>query len=550
MKIVSVLFFCFFLFSCAQVVPPGGGPRDLQAPEAQKFSPSNAGTNFNQQEFSIYFNEYFNIKDQAGQWIISPPLRNSPDAVIKGKKLTVKFKDTLSPNATYSFQFGNSIVDLHEGNPNPGLKYIFSTGPALDSLVLQGRCINTFTKAPEKGLSVWLYHREKALRDSFLFKEAPDYVAIAKEDGSFLINYLPQKEFFALAIRDVNKNFRFDPPEELVGFLPYFVFPEKNEKLLLECFEEEKPQFVKKVTTPEPGKVVINFNRPAKKLSYSWLKPSASSTIFMEHNNGKDTLTLLFHQTGVDTLKLILRDEGMKEDTVEVAVYDEDYFNQNQTASKKRLVLANKPKVNVAFQNGSLPPDRALTLEWARPVKSWNKDSLQILLRKKPVSFTLQQDSASTRKVVIKHDWIEDSVYTLLGFPGLVSDYYNKKADSLKVSFRIKPESETGNLMLEIPLPDSSAAADAAYLVDLLNEKGAVVQHWQTKLPIKHSFELLEPGTYSLRTIEDTNQNGTWDPGKMQEKKSPEKVWLSSKGLLVKASWDLEEKVAWQKLKP
>jgi hypothetical protein len=550
MKIYSALLLCFLFFSCAQVVPPGGGPRDVKSPEAQKFSPPNGSNNFNQQEFSIYFDEFFSIKDQAAQWIISPPLKNAPDAIIKGKKLTVKFKDTLSPNATYSFQFGNSIVDLHEGNPAPNMKYLFSTGSMLDSLMLQGRCINAYTKLPEKGMSLWLYHEEKAEKDSFLFKEAPDYVTTAKEDGSFLMSYLPQKKFFALAIRDVNKNFRYDPPEELVGFNASLVSPEKNERLLLECFTEEKPQFVKKLTTPEPGKAVVNFNKPAKKLSYTWLNPAKPSTIFLEHNTGKDTLTLLFHNTGVDTLKLILRDEGMKDDTIEVAVYDEAYYNKNQTASKKRLVVANKPKPNVAAQNGSLAPDKELTLEWARPVKKWNKDSLQILLNKKPLNFSLLQDSMSSRKIIVKHEWIEDSVYTLLGFPGLVSDYYNKKADSLKVSFRIKPESETGNLLLEIPLPDSTATGLKQFIVDLLNEKGVVVQQLQTKLPVKHSFELLEAGSYSVRLVEDENENGYWDTGRMQLKKANEKVWLSSKSLAVKASWDLEEKVFFVKLVP
>lgn len=550
MKYFFALLLPLLFFSCAQVVPPGGGPRDIKSPEPQKFSPPNGSTNFSQKEFSIYFDEYFSVKDQAGQWIISPPLKNAPNAIIKGKKLTISFSDTLSPNATYSFQFGNSIVDLHEGNPAPGMKYLFSTGPSIDSLTLQGRCINAFTQMPEKGMSVWLYQEEKALKDSFLFKLPPDYVTLAKEDGSFLMNYLPDKKFFVLAIRDANKNFRYDPPEELAGFHPEPVSPIKKEGLLLSCFNEERPQFVKKVTTPEPGKAVVNFNKPLRKFTYTWLKPAQPTTIFLEQNIGKDTLTLLFHNTGADTLKLIVGDEGMKQDTLEIAVYDEDYYNRNQTASKKRLVVANKPKPNVATQQGVLPPDRELALEWFRPVKSWNKDSLQLFMAKKSLPFQLVKDSLSTRRVIIKHEWLEDSVYTLLGYPGLVTDYYGKKVDSLKLSFRIKPDSETGNLKLSIPPADSLGKAGKKYIVQLLSEKGSVVQHFQSALPAEHVFELLEPGNYSLRVIEDANENGIWDTGNLQQKRQCENVFLSSKSYSVKASWDVEDKVVFSRQKP
>lgn len=548
MKLFYSLLLCFLFFSCAQVVPPGGGPRDIKSPEAKQFSPPNGSTNFSSKEFSIYFDEYFNVKDQAGQWIISPPLRNLPNAIIKGKKLTVSFTDTLSPNATYSFQFGNSIVDLHEGNPAPGMKYIFSTGPVIDSLILEGRCINAFTKVPEKGMSIWLYQEEKAARDSFLFKLPPDYVGNAKEDGSFLLNYLPDKKFFVLAIRDANKNFRYDPPEELAGFSSELVSPLKGERLLMECFNEERPQFVKKLTTPEPGKAVVNFNKPLRKLNYTWLQPAQATHVFLEQNTGKDTLTFLFHHTGVDTLKIILRDEGMKDDTLEIAVYDDDYFNRNQTASKKRIMLANKPKVNVSSQQGALPPDKELSLEWGRPVKAWNKDSLQLWLRKKPLSFDLLTDSLNPRRAIIKHDWQEDSVYTLLGFPGLLSDYYDRKVDSLKVSFRIKAESETGNLKLSVSLPDSLTGAGSTYILQLLSEKGAVVQQLNATLPFEHLFEILEPGNYSLRAIEDLNKNGIWDSGILQQRKQYEKVFLSSKSFSVKASWDVEERVTFVKL--
>jgi hypothetical protein len=43
------------------------------------------------------------------------------------RDIRIKIKDTLPPNTTYAFNFGNSIVDNNEENPYPYFRYVFST---------------------------------------------------------------------------------------------------------------------------------------------------------------------------------------------------------------------------------------------------------------------------------------------------------------------------------------------------------------------------------------------------------------------------------------
>src|SRR5690606_40184295 len=60
--------------------------------------------------------------------IISPPMENMPDLLPMGmarKNIIIKLKDTLKPNTTYSFNFGESIIDNNEGNVLPQFKYVF-----------------------------------------------------------------------------------------------------------------------------------------------------------------------------------------------------------------------------------------------------------------------------------------------------------------------------------------------------------------------------------------------------------------------------------------
>ena len=41
------------------------------------------------------------------------------------KYIAIKIYDTLQPNTTYAFNFGNSIEDNNEGNPYPFYRYVF-----------------------------------------------------------------------------------------------------------------------------------------------------------------------------------------------------------------------------------------------------------------------------------------------------------------------------------------------------------------------------------------------------------------------------------------
>ena len=53
------------------------------------------------------------------------------------------------------------------------------------------------------------------------------------------------------------------------------------------------------------------------------------------------------------------------------------------------------------------------------------------------------------------------------------------------------------------------------------------------------SIDSLKAGTYSLRIIEDENENGVWDSGKLIHKRTAEKVWLYPKEIKIRDNWDV-----------
>ena len=150
---------------CANRGTPSGGEKDITPPVIIKSEPENFSTNFTAKEIKIYFDEYIKIKDLQKQLIISPPMNTEPEITPLGsasKYITIKIFDTLQPNTTYAFNFGESIIDNNESNPYPYYRYVFSTGTYIDSLQVKGRVEDALNQKPEEFVSVMLY--ESTLR--------------------------------------------------------------------------------------------------------------------------------------------------------------------------------------------------------------------------------------------------------------------------------------------------------------------------------------------------------------------------------------------------
>ena len=171
--IFSFLALVLLCGACAKVVTPTGGPRDSAPPKVLKSMPDNQSVNFGEKQIHITLDEFFTLNNPQENVMISPPLKEKPTYTVKGKTLVVKFKDTLRANTTYNLVFTNCIQDYNEGNPISLFHYSFSTGPAIDSFMLEGSIQNASSLTPAEDLLVMLYRNDI---DSLPLTTLPDYV--------------------------------------------------------------------------------------------------------------------------------------------------------------------------------------------------------------------------------------------------------------------------------------------------------------------------------------------------------------------------------------
>lgn len=75
-------------------------------------------------------------RDQQKEFFTSPQMKK-PLAFDARQGIVVQLRDTLEANTTYALNFGGSAV-RQRGQPLYSMRYVFSTGPTIDSMIFSG----------------------------------------------------------------------------------------------------------------------------------------------------------------------------------------------------------------------------------------------------------------------------------------------------------------------------------------------------------------------------------------------------------------------------
>lgn len=212
---------------CANQVAPQGGPRDSLPPVVRAITPVGE-RNVKPSRVFITTDEYVQLKDLAKELYTSPPMKTKPSVVIRGRGVRIDIKDTLAENQTYSINFGNAIRDNNEGNPLSGFRYVFSTGPALDSLIMTGYAADAERGDSVSRAYVFFYDAKADSMpdyDSILLKHRPLAVGRTEGNGIFIAQNLKDMDYRAYALLDNNNNLKYDAGTDKVGFLDSVVNP-------------------------------------------------------------------------------------------------------------------------------------------------------------------------------------------------------------------------------------------------------------------------------------------------------------------------------------
>lgn len=526
-----ILIFCvsLLLYQCAQMAVPTGGERDVEPPKVLKFTPENESINFKSKTIAIEFDEYVVVQGLGNQLIVTPPLKHEIDFHLKKRTLYLEIQDTLLDETTYIFSFGEGVKDLTEGNTNPNLKYVFSTGDYLDSMRVQGTVIDAYTLKPVEGATVMLY---TDMGDSVPMNEKPKYFTQTKATGRFNLEYLKEDDYKLFVLKDENQNYLYDMPTEQIGFLDSTIRPFALDTLMEEVdirlfLEDNIEQAIKKVSFRQPGKMTITFSKPLEQEIE--LKPLAPKFRIDWAKHEKLTVG--------DTVVYWVQPHSLNDSlTYEVRLNDEvlDTIDPYLAGNPKKipdLKLQTRVQSNLDFF-------KPFTFESDFPVASI--DTMRIFMYRDSTqvyNFEIKQTDEVGRKFMIDYDWEFDKNYKLTIDDSVFVSIYGQKNDSTNFSFGIHDKDHYGLIEVQLEMPDS---IDHDMVLQLIDNQDKVVKEKTLRSSETVTFERLQPMEYRFRMIYDENNNGKWDTGNYMEGRQPERVVYFPEKMNVRSNWDLE----------
>lgn len=511
------------LFSqCAQVGSPTGGLVDDTPPQVKSSYPENESVNFSGSEIEIEFDEYIQLSDITNQLIISPSLTEKPDITQKGKSVMVKFNEELKENTTYSLNFGEGIKDYTVGNTARNLTLAFSTGPTLDSLSISGRAFNASTTEPMQYVKVMLY---EALEDSMPLTTKPLYFAQTGEDGAFSINYLPVGTYKCFALDELDGNFIYDQPEEVIGFLndPLSLLNDSTniDSVTIQMFNEANDLgYITRLSTDSLGRFKVEFNQAQKGVKA--FQEGSTSVLPQFMNEQKDTL--YFFTESLNPVYVERFDSTFK-----MALFEKDTLELTDLEEKHLKGVPKPIRISPKFSRAVVPNSK-LIFKSSLPISNLDaafdffvSDTLPV-----PNAQLTLIDEFSFELVTPTNS---PSKFKGLILPSSISSNFGLPNDSTRFSYSILEERELGEVILTLGLAVENP------LILLINAKGKLVDSFSLSGSNVLELKGLRPDKYTIICVDDTDANGEFTRGNYELGLQPERVYKFPQVIEARANW-------------
>lgn len=513
----------FILVQCAKRGNPTGGPVDEKAPEILREFPDNYSTNFKNQTITIQFDEYVKFKDLTKQLVISPPLKTTPIITPQGgaaREIEITITDTLQENTTYVLNFGQSIVDNNESNPYPFYKYVFSTGNYIDSLTLKGKVSNALEYETADFVNVMLYEIDSTYTDSAIYKETPNYVLNTLDSlNTFTLENLKEGTYRMVALKEENSDLRFDSKRDLIGFISEDIQVPTDQDYEIKLYKQLADRDLKRPTHEAKNRIHVGYTGGLDGLQIKAADESLIKKSRITKLDKKDTLQYWFEP--IKNLDSILV-KGSWDD------YEDEFMVQLKDLKKDSLKISKygEFKLRTDIELSATTP-----MELLDPSKITliDKDSTSI-------NFTTRLDSL-LNIATVAFDKEENQRYELQLYPGAITDFYGEThTDTLKLKYSTRAIRDYGNILLDVqgegPFP---------VIVQIVSTDLKVIAEQVARASGKYEFLLIDPATYYLRVIYDTNDNGIYDPGNYLLQRQPERVQYFPSQVRLQPNWEINE---------
>ncbi len=413
-RYILSLLVLLLISSCANIIAPTGGPKDVTAPNILTRSLADSAVQYKGGTIKFSFNE--KLQSTGVVLDVFPLMRKKPEFTILKNNLYITIPDSLlEDNTTYKFSFGKTIKDLNEGNALDNLAFTLSTGNNIDSLYLQGEVVQAELGLPDTGVYVGLYG--KLLSDTDITYRNPLYITKTNELGRYIFTNLPNKAFYLFAVKSKNNNYLYDAPSERIAFMDSAVQANMDSKsfIKLYTFVDVTDTFKPKASLLKKGKSKVRLNTNIDTIAKGKRTQDITKPILLTHTNTIGNLDIskirLFQDSVLDASAIVALDSTQKIVSIQTDwLADTNYYLQLMegyaTDSNKNL-----PSAQFPFRTKSEKDYGSIIVQYNKPMAAyqyllrlWNKKVLiaEKILSAEPIKFSMLAPGSYQLQVV--HD--------------------------------------------------------------------------------------------------------------------------------------------------
>ena len=540
---LTLSFILLFAISCAVKESPPGGPEDKTPPTIIRVEPEPGSTMIPvDTRFTITFSKPMDHKRTESAVFLSPVFWDYPIMKWSGKKLTVIPPEELEPDKTYVLTVGAGGVGYRQNKIGKSYSFAFSTGAEIDSGLIEGAVFSS--EGARKNYDIWVYGIDDTTNVEFITR-IPEYATQVDSLGGFSISNIGPGRYIIVSTDDRNDDLFWDPSSESIGLPPFIVSLDGSEKVSGIIFRPERRDTVH-----------AYFSR-----------------VKAEDNR---RLTVEFSQPVLDDLMLNLKSYMIRlsDDTTCLEVLD-GYIGE-----EKRLVLETEPQIpglryrlipidlftiwDIPFDtagsifegsplNDSVGPKLISTLPRDGSRNTYQDSVVELIFSERikvldfPAAVTVVADSIDTLQFT--PDWIFPNLVRLriaghiprrreievtLDPAGVFDIANNPMPDSIVAfSFRLPPADTIGYVTASVDRP---GAAPVIGILRPQNRGGNVYESSSDKSG-NISFDAVLPGSYRFEYFEDSDGDGRWSPGVIEQFKPAERFSFLADSISVRSRW-------------
>ena len=323
--------------------------------------------------------------------------------------------------------------------------------------------------------------------------------------------------------------------------------------MLLSFNENKKIVYLEKSERADKNKLSFYFSGPQDSLvKIKGLNFDENDFSIVESSINKDTVSFWIKDTlisNIDTLRFAATYQFT--DSLLRLVERTDTINSfmrvkknAQVEKKSKKKDQEEPKDTTVFLtfkdnlSGSMDIGKRPVLTFDQPIDYYELSKIKLFNKKDsvlvPVEMALAERDNHIREYVINARFKPGEQYELQLDSAAFTGMYGINTNKYAKTFGVKKLEEYANMVVQVSNVKGPAFVEVLDSQDKVVGKGSVVNGIA-------KIMRLSPGTYYLRLVLDSNNNGIWDTGNYEEKRQPEQVRYFNQPVVLRANWDVQQ---------